>query len=160
MELNKEQLEELKTMIKQALTHLYRNDESLIVRETHERSIAFRFGLYFDALLRLSSFSKMEGMYIDFDYNRNGYISKELSGSNIYPDIILHHRGDNQINLLVIEFKTYWNNDTKGNFEKLERLTSNDYQYKFGLGASIIINKTFELTLKSINYFKSGGIQI
>jgi hypothetical protein len=160
MKLTREQIKELKTMITLALTHLYRNDESLIERETHERSIAFRFGLYFDALLRLSCFSKMEGMYIDFDYNRNGYDSKELGGSNIYPDIILHHRGDNQRNLLVIEFKTYWNTDTSGDIEKLERITSNEYHYKFGLGASIILTQTLEGTLNSIKYFKSGSLQL
>ena len=99
------QITELKAMINSALQQLYNTDISLIERHAHERSIAFRFGLYFAALLPTSNFAG-EGITVDFDYNRNGDNVKHLFGFNrrhgVFPDIILHHRGFNDTNILII----------------------------------------------------------
>ena len=101
--------------------------------------------MFFDGLILESSFGKDEELTIDFDYNRNGGNVKNMDGFNqrhgVFPDIILHHRGFNDKNVLVIEIKGTWNNGNiarKGDFQKLEGFThpiNNDYQY--GLGAFI-----------------------
>lgn len=161
MTLSLEQITELNTMIHSALQQLYNTDISLIEHHAHERSIAFRFGLYFTALVPVSSFAR-NGITVDFDYNRNGENVKHLDGFNrrhgVFPDIILHNRGFNDTNILVIEFKGVWNNRPNGrlaDFRKLSEFTHpnrNDYQY--GLGAFVDLNTTYANT--QITYFING----
>ncbi|MDD3195399.1 MAG: hypothetical protein PHU68_06325 [Paludibacter sp.] len=108
MTLSPAQITELKAMINSTLQQLYNTDISLIDRHAHERSIAFRFGMYFAASVRASSFAG-DNITIDFDYNRNDNNVKHLEEFNrrhgVFPDLILHHRGFNDVNILVIEFK-------------------------------------------------------
>jgi hypothetical protein len=159
------QITELKEIINEALEWLYDEDILLIQNRAHERSIAFRFGLYFDSLISDSSFGEDEELTTDFDYNRNGNNVKNMEGFNerhgIFPDIILHHRGFNDKNVLVIEIKGTWNNGNiarKGDFQKLEGFThpiNNDYQY--GLGAFVDLFPTLEEC--RITYFLNGEQQ-
>lgn len=37
----------------------------------------------------------------------------------VYPDFILHKRGSNDFNILIIEFKTWWNPQNDEDIEKL-----------------------------------------
>ena len=92
MKLADNQIEELKQMIEQALDHLYRNDMSLISRKAHERSIAFRFGLYFSKLLDVSSFTDIKHIHIDMEYNRDMNDPKKTPKfqNGIVPDLLLH----------------------------------------------------------------------
>ena len=155
------QITELKAMINSALQQLYNTDISLIERHAHERSIAFRFGLYFAALLPTSNFAG-EGITVDFDYNRNGDNVKHLFGFNrrhgVFPDIILHHRGFNDTNILIIEFKGTWNRKQRERADDIRKLIEfthperNDYQY--GLGAFVDLNTTYANT--QITYFING----
>lgn len=161
MTLSPAQLTELKAMINTALQQLYNTDISLIQRHAHERSIAFRFGLYFAALLPTSSFAGVD-ITVDFDYNRNGENAKLMEGFDpthgVFPDLILHHRGFNDTNILVIEFKGTWNNDRAGRNSDIRKLIEfthperNDYQY--GLGAFVDLNSTLENT--QITFFING----
>jgi hypothetical protein len=165
MTLTELQISELKEIINEALELLYDEDILLIQNRAHERSIAFRFGLFFDGLILESSFGKDEELTIDFDYNRNGGNVKNMDGFNqrhgIFPDIILHHRGYNNKNVLVIEIKGTWNKGNiarKGDFQKLEGFThliNNDYQY--GLGAFIDLFPILEEC--QITYFINGEEQ-
>jgi hypothetical protein len=155
------QITELKAMINTALQQLYDTDILLIRRHAHERSIAFRFGLYFTALVPPSSFAG-EGITVDFDYNRNGVNAKLMEGFNprhgVFPDIILHRRGFNDVNILVIEFKGVWNRNLRKRAEDIHKLIEfthperNDYQY--GLGAFVDLNTTYANT--QITYFING----
>ncbi|MBV5284057.1 MAG: hypothetical protein JZU53_16665 [Paludibacter sp.] len=161
MTLTPEQITELKDMIDRALQKLYDTDSSLIERHAHERSIAFRFGLYFASFLPTSSFAG-DDITVDFDYNRNGENAKLMEGFHpihgVFPDVILHHRGYNDINILVIEFKGGWNNDRAGRNSDIRKLIEfthqqrNDYQY--GLGAFVDLNSTYTNT--HITYFING----
>ena len=161
MTLTPAQITELKAMIDTALQQLYDTDISLIQRHAHERSIAFRFGLYFTALVPQSSFAGV-GITVDFDYNRNGVNAKLMEGFNprhgVFPDIILHQRGFNDVNILVIEFKGVWNRKLRKRAEDIRKLRGfthperNDYQY--GLGAFVDLNTTYANT--QITYFING----
>lgn len=59
--------------------------------------------------------------------------------------MIIHQRGSNDNNLLVMEFKTYWNKDQKKDIEKIEAFLENgekdSYNYKYGIAVLIDINK-------------------
>ena len=55
--------------------------------------------------------------------------------------MILHKRGSNDFNLMVIEFKTYWNNKIYSDKLKLREFTDKSGVYKYQKGYVILINK-------------------
>ena len=162
MVLTQPQITELTTAINAALSRLYQRDGSLIERQVNERSVAFRFGLYFNETIRETSFYTDNDLTIDFDYNRNIGEVKRMEGFSrthgVYPDIILHHRGFNDKNVLVIEFKGFWNNNNgerRRDFHKLSEFTHpqrNDYQY--GLGIFVDLGPTLDTC--QFTYFNNG----
>ncbi|MCE4065777.1 hypothetical protein LXM63_11785 [Chryseobacterium gleum] len=161
MILTDNQTTEIKRAIIFALTKLYNQDISLIERQAHERSSVFRFGLYFSEIIAQTSFGADNELTIDFDYNRNGENIKDMAGFNpkhgIFPDIVLHHRGFNDKNIVVIEFKGHWSGKGRDD-EKLKGFTSeivNDYHY--GLG--VFVRLTTTLTNCEITYYKNGELE-
>jgi hypothetical protein len=144
---------ELISIVKKALDELYQGDADLLDRQVHERSIVFRFGLYFYELLKNSSYSKLD---LDFDYNRNMCDSKRTPRfpDGIYPDLILHKRRSNRDNILALEFKTYWNKSHETDIYKLRDLTNPQQQYRFKLGIAIILGKRREKCL--FTYVQNG----
>ena len=66
---------------------------------------------------------------------------KNIDGTLVYPDFILHKRGTNDSNLLIIEFKTWWNSDNREDIEKLKAMMSDLYRYQYQYGYSIILNQ-------------------
>lgn len=161
MILTANQTAELKDAITSALETVYNQDFSLIERRAHERSIAFRFGLYFSESIAVTSFGNDAELTIDFDYNRNGEGVKDMEGFSlshgVYPDIILHRRGFNNKNVVALEFKGYWTANGRDE-EKLigfTHPTQNDYQY--GLGVFIRLHPTFNDC--EIVYYKNGALE-
>jgi len=146
---------ELITIVNYALDTLYENDAELIQQKVHERSIVFRFGLYFNDLLKKSQdFKKYD---LDFDYNRSIEDTKRTRSrpEGIYPDLILHKRGSNDRNVLALEFKTHWNSDSSDDIDKLKELTSSDQQYRFQLGISIVLGQRRNQC--TFTYLRRGG---
>ncbi|HIJ06383.1 hypothetical protein [Methanocalculus sp.] len=155
LELNWDEME-LILFIKKALDDLYDNDSHLIKIKAHERSLVFRFGLYFnDLLIEKSYFS---GFDLDFDYNRDRNNPKRLKNDHnrIFPDLILHKRGNNNNNILVLEFKTHWNENNSDDLNKLKELTSPKQQYHYKLGISIVLGEKSEQC--KFVYVKAGKI--
>ena len=140
----------LTTALKFAQLDLYNKDQYLIVRKTDlsneeihlsERSIVFRFALYLFNRLQNSELYYYD---LDCEYNRNIDLEKKYHSNNgeilgCYPDIIIHKRGTNDDNLLVIEVKTWWNTNTEHNEDKLRDLTkqTSDYRYEYGLSITL-----------------------
>lgn len=109
-ELSKEQIEQ---KISKALEHLREYDLYLLEKNVNERSISHKLASYLQ-----DNFN--EGVivwHVDCEYNRNGDYPKQLrgispiavasddtDGTTVYPDIIVHKRGEKR-NLLVIEIK-------------------------------------------------------
>lgn len=161
MVLTQNQTAEIKGAIASALERVYRQDFSLIERRAHERSIAFRFGLYFSEIISFTSFGDDEELTIDFDYNRNGEGVKDMEGFSlshgVYPDIILHRRGFNNKNVVAFEFKGHWTANGRDD-EKLigfTHPTRNNYQY--GLGVFIRLGRTLDEC--ELVYYKEGRIE-
>ena len=161
MILTNNQTAEIKGAIASALERVYSQDFSLIERRAHERSIAFRFGLYFSEIIQFISFGDDAELTIDAEYNRNLHNTKNMEGFNapqgILPDIILHHRGFNDKNIVVIEFKGHWSGNGRDD-EKLRGFTHqelNDYHY--GLGLFIRLAPTVEEC--ELVYYKEGQIR-
>ena len=128
----------LEQLIKRSLDDLYQNDKYLIDHKVAETDITHRFAHYFENNMQGTDVAQYN---VDCEYNRDGHESKRLDGSLIYPDFILHKRGHNDDNLLVIEFKTCWNTDTGEDIKKIEKMMSPNGRFKYRYGYSIIINE-------------------
>ena len=129
--------ERLASYINCAFEMLYKNDSHLIYngafdyeekpdKKHHvgERSIVFRYAHY---LQNLICEDELFGKYdLDCEYNRNGAECKGLPSfpQGTYPDLIIHKRGSNKGNLLIMEFKTYWNDDREDDKKKIREYTN------------------------------------
>lgn len=142
--------ERLKKYIDMAFDELYKKDSHLIANRpnrnnsngTHhvgERAIVFRFAYYLQNLLYNDDIFKE--YHLDCEYNRNGIETKNLPGfpDGTFPDLIIHKRGSNESNLLVMEFKTYWNSNQEKDKQKIAQFMDpkGKYRYKYGIAALI-----------------------
>lgn len=149
-------IEQLTECVNQALDMVYDNDYHLIsnrainrvgIDEHHhvgERSIVFRFAHYLQNIIDdAGGFADYD---LDCEYNRNGAVTKSLPSfpNGTYPDVILHQRGSNDGNMLVIEFKTYWNRSQKVDARKIKEFTSKSGKYGFVMGMTILLGKVRE----------------
>lgn len=147
--------------VKRAFNDLYRYDKHLICNMpleiintgeigkhyVGERSIVFRFAHYLQN--ELVKAPKYATYNLDCEYNRNGVETKDLPSfpNGTFPDLIIHKRGKNYpTNLVVMEFKTYWNTDTARDVVKVKEFINKkgDYRYKYGL--VVLIGKTLAET--------------
>lgn len=107
------------------------NDRYLIEHDLNERTIQFRVALYLQ--------EQFEDFHVDCEYNRNMEDTKRLAPQDrgIYPDIIVHRRGSNEENILIVEIKK--SNDRRGSDgqnsdkERIENFCNHaEYRYKYG----------------------------
>lgn len=122
-----------------AVSTLYHKDFAIIERQCSERSIVFRLGLYV-----AHNFEKC-GYDVDCEYNRREDGKKSLIGRQYnYPDLIVHRRGNNENNLLVVEVKTR-NDRQSAHFQndinKLIGFTKKG-PYSYAGGIHVYISKT------------------
>ena len=143
---------ELEEIIKEALNELYLRDEYLINMKVHEQAIVFRFALYFIKALEEIKYNEYD---CDIEYNRKFSSPKQIADTKVRPDLILHKRGSNDDNLLVIEFKTYWNCNIAVDENKLKELTKEDGGFGYKWGISILLEKSLEKC--KIEWIKNGG---
>ena len=155
---SKELLEHLDELIEIALNRLYQEDHYLIYnrpnvrlsRNEHhhvgERTIVFRFAHYLQCLMDQSG--RFSEYVIDCEYNRNGSHVKSLPNGfpRTFPDLIIHKRNSNDFNLLVIEFKPWWENNSDrilNDVKKLSGFTSFRpmFDYRFLKGYFILIER-------------------
>lgn len=143
--------EEIEKSVKDALDKLYYNDRYLLEHDVNEQSITHRLAIYLEDVFF--------NYNVDCEYNRYGDDPKRLKGKSFKkydklfkyeidrlikeidtdklakPDIILHKRGRNDQNLLVIEVKK--SNSKDDNYDRLKLMifTDKDYglNYKYGL---------------------------
>lgn len=160
-------------LLKQSVDLLYTNDSYLIEHFVHEQDISHRIAHYFENLLNHYSWYKKSSFNIDVEYNRNFDDSKQVYRnchncdidrcyihqshykidnyqSSCKPDIILHERGSNDNNILVVEIKIS-NDESKEDFAKLSAFTCNASVYKYKMGIYINIDNQ-----PSYKYFKNG----
>ncbi|MGI6366265.1 MAG: hypothetical protein ACOX2G_11170 [Bacillota bacterium] len=143
-------LYEVRSAVIQALQELYDKDRYLIfnrprdydkeANHVSERSIVFRFGVYLCNIC--SDKGPLKFYDIDAEYNRNIYDRKNLPGypNGTYPDLIVHKRGGNERNLLVAEFKTWWNSDRSNDVRRIKKFMAQKGNYRYRLGLSVLLN--------------------
>ena len=126
-----------------ALARVVNEDPELLTLQAHELSLVHRFGVYLEEALRADIRSL--GLSVDLDYNRHGRGQKILpertdrcGESKFRPDLIVHRRGDDTCNLLVIEWKKQADENTIALLEdRLRVLLAVDgpatYRYETGV---------------------------
>jgi hypothetical protein len=96
--------------VQKAISIFMRKDLPILEHDLNERTISHRLAMYLQRLFPTFN--------VDCEYNRDHDDAKMLffpadlnnnvldtNAKTVYPDIIVHHRGDNDHNLLVIEIK-------------------------------------------------------
>lgn len=148
MKCEKSELEILEKDLVEALDELYERDKYLILNRSKpykydnhvsERGIVFRLGIYLQRRLDID-FPEYD---LDAEYNRNLYEQKNFSddGRGKYPDLIVHQRGSNERNLLIAEFKTWWNSNTTDDENKVKKFMDPKGIYKYKYGVVIVLEK-------------------
>ncbi|MBI9010948.1 MAG: hypothetical protein JEZ08_01860 [Clostridiales bacterium] len=125
------------TKFKNALTKLYTEDKYLIDAFVNERSITHKLGCYLQ--------EEYDTYNVDCEYNRNILDPKSITkkiymdlteSKNILPDIIVHERGTNDRNHLIVECKKNNNRDYDQDREKLKYYTisrNDNLGYDYGI---------------------------
>ena len=139
-------------LLNEALNNLYTKDEYLIDNRpicneksgnhhVGERAIVFRLAHYMQNII--DDTPLLADYVLDCEYNRNGMCAKKLPSfpNGVYPDIIIHNRGDNDHNLLVMEVKTYWNPNNYTDKRKIREFLNVSGEYHFSFGISLTIER-------------------
>lgn len=159
----------VRDLVCKALDEVYRRDSYLInnrclawpsnYQHASERSIVFRFGLY------LHNQALADGLLADYDidceYNRNrDDIKRRGRGQEspaATPDLIVHRRGSNDHNILLLECKTHWSAGPRSNdVEKIRAFTDPSGPYKYRFGALI----EFGADKPSVRWWDSSGAEV
>ena len=143
-------LSKLSKNLTRALQCFLESDAKLLNLGVNERSVSSKLAAH------------LSQVYADYDvdceYNRNANqikrlrpeqcLSNDIKGTTIFPDIIIHKRGNNSRNELVIEVKKINNNDDMRDIEKLKCLTDlNGYGYNYGLQLKFGKQKVSDITV-------------
>lgn len=141
----------LTTDILFVLRHLYSPvvDQELVENDANERCLAARFFAYMTS--RTGYDPDYRELTWDPEYNRHGHDPKKLDGSEIVPDLILHHRGDDSANILVVEFKKS-GRSLKSDRVKLAKLTGSPYYFRYRLGVLIVLG----IDKVTLEWFRDG----
>jgi hypothetical protein len=120
-----------------SLKQFIARDRYLLEVNANERSLTHRIGMYLQA--------QFEHYDVDCEFNRDGHDPKELyigtedtdvfddNAMTVYPDIIIHRRGSNDDNLLVIEFKKSSSRIGSGKDITKLRAYKTDLHYRYAL---------------------------
>ncbi|HZK12369.1 MAG TPA: hypothetical protein VFD10_08530 [Atribacterota bacterium] len=136
---------DIRKLIERAYRMLIEKDGYLLKVDANERSITHRLAIYLEV-----AFPEYD---IDCEYNRDGFNSKRLigykkqidsddtSGTTVYPDIIIHHRGE-KCNFIVIEAKKLSNTDDSDK-EKLD-IYKSELLYKYAYFVKFPVGEDFK----------------
>ena len=136
------EFEEIKKKVLDSINELYFKDYYIIDNDVNERSITHKLAIYLQ-----NQFTDYD---IDCEYNRNMKSPKEIvfietsKKGKVFPDIIVHKRGEASNNLIVFEIKKCKNDNVtdryletkKHDIEKLKGYVNNNDEvslnYKYG----------------------------
>lgn len=116
---------QLQERVKAAISKLIADNSFLLENDAHELSVSSKLANYLQQLFP----------NVDCEYNRHIFDVKTLYGyKQIRPDILIHQRGTDVSNLLVIEMKKK-DEPEKEDIEKLIAMTikGGEYGYDYGL---------------------------
>lgn len=144
------------SILNEAILMLYRNDQSLVDRGGMEQACVSRIYYYLQTLMKDDN--ELQGYNLDCEYNKNGEDAKWCmdvdTGEKFKtrPDLILHKRATNQDNLVIIEFKGWWNNGDNSDVRKLKAFTNPDGMYRYKIGIFVKLNRN----MAQYSYFKDA----
>ena len=125
-------LESFYDALKIALDMLFYKDQYLICNETDkhvsELSISHKLGHYLSLCI--------DEYEVDCEYPK-----KNKADELIRPDIIVHRRGCNSSNFVVIEVKPWWNDNVDEDIKKLAEMTEENGKFEYDYGCSVIVTK-------------------
>jgi hypothetical protein len=129
--------EEVRKRVENALRNVAKNDQHLLEFDLGERCIASRLAMYLQ-----TEFSEY---CVDVEYNRHGDVPKRLGlpdecanyrnrdGEALaVPDVIVHERGPDGPNVLVLELKKTTNPDPRACDRERVRAFRRQLKYSFG----------------------------
>ena len=129
-------------LLETAVDKCYADDKTLIDRSMERASVSRIYYYMQEMIKNEDKFTSLREHNLDSEYNKNG---QEIKGSSRFlkgmiPDIILHKRGHNCDNLLVVEFKSHNGKNEKypptgqlKDIVKLEDFTNEKYSYFLGV---------------------------
>lgn len=150
---------DIKRRVCRAIEKLREHDVYLLTKDVNERSITHHLAIYLQ-----QEFQRWD---VDVEYNRDLHKPKRLSVSSdipsddtnaetVYPDVIVHRRGTNEDNLLVIEVKKRAGEhglDVRKLVEFTNPLSEDGLGYRWGLHLILESEKQGEATLR---WYKRG----
>ena len=148
------------TLLKDAVAKCYQNDKTLIDRSMEQASVT-RICIYMYELINNDNrFNSLRSYNLDCEYNKNDEHIKETPRcpNGTRPDLVLHKRGQNDNNILVVEFKPRRAHNKKDastnkyiDEVKLEDFTAHGvYNYQLGVWVKLHKRKAKYI------YFKHG----
>ncbi|HIK41546.1 hypothetical protein [Thermoleptolyngbya sp. M55_K2018_002] len=154
---------EVEEILQEALELLKEHDSYLFRVDANERSFTHKLAGYLQAGFQTRNLE----LHVDCEYNRSqgdhkklileqeirNRLSKVLEESGglpgyddtnaktVYPDIIVHKRGDNENNLLVIEVKKSTNQQSTGETDKkkLDAFLESPFNYQHAVFIQLIV---------------------
>jgi hypothetical protein len=124
----------MEKLVSDSLDLLFSKDSGLLERDVAERAIAAKLAEY------LGSFFPKH--HVDVEYNRHGLEPKQVQlppgcrGGGIrriFPDVIVHQRGHDNENLLVIQIKKETNHESRDCDRAIIEAMKREFQYERGL---------------------------
>jgi hypothetical protein len=128
--------QEVTTRLNRALREVEENDRYLLEFDLSERSIVSRVALYLQ--------NEFPDFNVDVEYNRDGATPKRLGLPQGYanfnengqvlvvPDVIVHRRGHDGPNILVLEVKKTTNAEPRDYDRERVRALRTQLRYEFG----------------------------
>jgi len=160
---------ELKKKIEYAVNIFLHKEKFLLENDVNERSITHKLAIYIE--------NEFKDYDVDCEYNRmtdetgncdpkrvkttiEKYIDERVKpedikpddskATTVYPDIIVHKRGNNNANLLVIEVKKSSNkkNNKKNNEKDIEKIKAycRELEYENGLFLILPVKKDLDVS--------------
>ena len=155
----------LHAKVENALRDFLCKDDDLLCRDVNERSITHKLAEHLQR-----QFSDLK---VDCEYNRHGDDDPKklvvapgptwtdcVDAETIYPDIIVHERGHDYSNELVIEVKKSNRGDASRDMDKLSGFTDHvphdKYKYEYTLGLFLMFDVDNKV-LERVECFQRGN---
>ena len=150
---------DLHRKVEAALREFFLNEPDLLKRDVNERSITHKLAEHLQ--------HQFECLKVDCEYNRHQERRKTLllppeeiqtdclDAKTVYPDIVIHRRGDDGCNRLVIEVKKSSRPGVSRDRKKLCAFTKLEYGYNYNMGLLLVFDVR-KNCLRSAECFRQG----
>ena len=151
----------IKQNLSNALQRLLRDDRFLLEYDVHEQTISHRIAVYLEPMFPEYHVDCEYNNDLDSESGRKQVRLSNNSGSNVRPDIVVHHRGLNgrQHNILIIELKKLPSNDLDLDADraKLREFTNQEPQnhYRYQCGALVMLGVKGSAGIVEIEWFEN-----